>query len=268
MLNEINDKEKLLVIKEYIKYALKNGLDNVFFEQVLKELLPNNNGDLLIDYRVLEKGYMTALFRPHQREVLVSVNKMNEWLDKNCDDLRKMYKIDDLNEFRIFLSLFVVAHEIEHAKQFFIGNGEEEAPNILVKKGYEGIFDLFYKDESIFPRPIKDTRRKISLMLYKMKENNYILERNANVEGADYLTQLALYMNKENIFNVFNDLKTNFLKLGYVESNMGCLEETYRNILMYDKYKKIYKDLEICCEDRIRYGLSISDDTRIKILKK
>ena len=58
------------------------------------------------------------------------------------------------------------------------------------------------------------------------------------------------------------------MKLGYINSNIGSIEETYRKTLMYRKYKKIYEDLEISDDERIRFGFNISDETRNKLLSK
>lgn len=267
MLNKIQNKEQLLIIKDLIEYAQKKGIDKVFLEQVLTELLPSNNGISLMNYKILNKGYMTALFDPNTERILISMNKLNQWLDMNSNDLNKVYKIDDLNEFKIFLTLFAIVHEIEHAKQFLIGKDLITAPNQLIRNGYKGLFELFRADDSIIPRPIKNTRRFISLMLYKVKQNYYVLERNANVESTELLKQLSLYMNKEDIFDIFDDFKTNFLKIGYIKNNIGSLEETYHNIFMYDKYIKFYENLNISEENKIRYGLKVSEETRIKILE-
>lgn len=237
-----------------------------FFEQALKTLLPNDNEKTLVNYTILEKGYSAALFRPHKEEIVMSIDKMKKWLDDNANDLKEVYNIDNVNQFKIFLSLFAIDHEIEHANQFLISKDLITAPNTLIANGYKGILELFNKDNSIIPRPIKNTRKDLSLMLYRIKQYNYILERNANVESANLLTQLALYLDNENIFNIFNNLKTQFLKIGYTKSNMGCLEETYRSILMYDKYKKFDKNLVLCEEDKVRYGFNISNETKVKVL--
>ena len=62
-------------------------------------------------------------------------------------------------------------------------------------------------------------------------------------------------------------MRNDFLKLGYVNSSKGSLEETYRNILMYDKYKKFYNDLDLSNKDKIRYGLKVDEDVRKLLLK-
>ena len=81
------------------------------------------------------------------------------------------------------------------------------------------------------------------------------------------LCNCSLYMETYDIYNMFLSLKNKFLKLGYVDSNIGSFEETYRKILMYDKYLKISKELNICEKDRVRYGLNISEVTRKKVLE-
>ena len=91
MLNNISNKERLLIIKDLIEYAEKKGLDKNFFEQVLKTLLPNDNEKPLVNYTILEKGYSTALFIPHKEKIVISIDKMKKWLDDNTNDLKEVY---------------------------------------------------------------------------------------------------------------------------------------------------------------------------------
>ena len=52
----------------------------------------------------------------------------------------------------------------------------------------------------------------------------------------------------------------------YEKSCDGLLVETYKKILMYDKYLRFDKGNDLSMTDRIRYGLSIDEESRKNIL--
>lgn len=162
----------------------------------------------------------------------------------------------------------MITHEIEHSYQYLMAKGKVNAPCQMIQSGYQGIFALFNRNSSIIPRPIKETRELISYLLYKKNENLYILERNANLEATDLLCQLALFTGRDDIYKIFNEMKNTFMSVGYTDDNQGNLKETYQKILMYDKYKKFYQENNMSEEDKIRYGLNISEQTRARILGK
>ena len=62
-------------------------------------------------------------------------------------------------------------------------------------------------------------------------------------------------------------MKNTYLKCGYINSSIGSIEETYRKILMYSKYKKFFNEINLCEEEKVRYGFSISEETRKKLIK-
>lgn len=267
MSNILKNQNDLIVLSNIINYVNKNELSKSYLEEVLKLLIPNNNGDYLIDYIVKEKGTITANFVPQFKYIKVSLNKINKWLELNEKELAELYKISDNNILKSFLFLFSITHEIEHSYQYLMGEGVIKVPNKIIQCGYKGIFDLLLPDNYIIPRPIKETRNRIALVLYKLKQNFFILERNANIECTDLLCQLASYMEREDIFKIFNDLRNSFMRIGYKENSMGSLDETYKKIFLYDRYKKFYEVVNMIEEQKARYGLSISEQTRQKILQ-
>lgn len=73
-------------------------------------------------------------------------------------------------------------------------------------------------------------------------------------------------MKEENFYKTFNNIKSQYAKIGYLNSTQGSLEETYKKIQMYKKYQKFYQDTDLSEEDCIRYGLKIKESTRKRIL--
>lgn len=268
MSNIITKKEELLFLSDTIKYLNNHEISKHYLEEILKQLLPKINGETLIRENISENGITTAVFSPRTESIKISINKINEWLKSNSKDLSEMYKIDDINTLKSFLFLFMITHEIEHSYQYLISQGTIKSPCEIIKQGYTGIFDLMSPNKNIIPRPIKETRRTLSVFLYKLKENFYILERNANIESADLLIKLATFMEREDMINLFKDIHDTCIKIGYTENSKGSLDETYRKILLYDRYKKFFEETNLKEEDKIRLGLNISEETRQKILKK
>lgn len=262
----MNNKGQLLIMKDVLNYLQNNELSKTYLEEILKELLPKNNNELLVNYNIKEKGLVTSQFQPSTKSIDISLNKINTWLENNIKDFINNYKVNDINILKSYLVLFILSHEIEHSKQYLIAEGKIETPCILLKDAYKGLFELLNPKETIIPRPIKDTKRRLSLFLYKLKENYYVLERNANIESMSLISQCALYNNNEDIYNIFDDMKNIYLKCGYIDSTMGSVEETYRKILMYNKYKTFTHQIGFSVQDKIRYGLEITEEVRNKVL--
>ena len=252
--------DNLIFLKEVIDYIKNKELNKSVIEKVLEELIP----DKMIGYSINEIGF-NICFIPTIKKIVVSLNMIDTYLRINNKDLSLMYNIKDTKNFSIFLILFMLIHEIEHSKQYLIGKDIIDSNDIL-KYGYKYLYEILDSKESIIPNPFKKTKNLISQIIYRKNENHYVLERNANVESLSLLCDLALFINNEEIYNALNSMRNSFLKFGYENSNVGCFEETYRNLLMYNKYKKIYTDLDISIEDKIRYGFRIDEDTREKVL--
>lgn len=268
MSNIIKNKDDLILLKDIVTYTKSHELTTSYLEDILKHLLPRDGDKLLTDYYIKESGNLTGMFVPDSNKILLSLDNMNVWLDRQVDDFCEEYQISDKNEFKSYMLLFVLTHEIEHAYQFLIGKGIVSAPNDVLKKAYLGLFELLAKKHYILPQPVTLTRRMISKILYKAKENQYLLERNANILSMELVSQSALFNGNEEIYKAFDDMMRTYLVCGYTNGNIGSIEETYHDIHMYNKYRKFYHDIEIDDKDKVRYGFGINDEIREKILKR
>lgn len=266
MANIIKSTEDLLLLKDIINYTQKNELSVGYLEDILKNLLPKDDNKLLTNYYVKNKGYDTALFQPAYNKIILSVNRINEWLAHQLNDFSKTSNITDSNKFRSYLLVFMISHEIEHAYQYLIGRGMVDASNDVLKEAYNGIYNLMIKKHYIIPRPITITRKLVSTFLYQAGRDLYLLERNANILGAEAAKDCALYNGDYDIYNFFDDFMRTYLICGYGDNTMGSIEETYRKILMYDKYIKFYHDLPLNDKEKVRYGFNINEETREKVL--
>lgn len=266
-MNNLYEENNLQFLCDIINDLEKNNLTESYLEEIIKNLMKIVNIENLIDYRIREKGNITASFEPQYKFIRMSVNRLNNFMDANQNDFKEYIIENDYNKLRGYFLLFALTHEIEHSRQYLMGEKIITAPNEMLSSVYKDIMGLFTNKNYILPRPIKEIRTFISLILYKRKQNFYVLERNANVESLDIVRKSALYNEDEEISILFNSMKYEFLKCGYESTTEGVIEETYRELLMYDKYKRICKEIEISEEDRVRYGFNIDENTRTKLLQ-
>ena len=268
MTNIIHNKSELMIFKDILNYFQNNEISKEHLEEVLKKLIPNDNGSPLISYNVSETGIITASFAPRTKSINMSINKVNIWLEEMTNNFITSLKPSDYNVLRSYMLLFIITHEIEHSYQYLISEGIVNSPNDVLKEAYKGLFELYVPTDYVIPRTIKETRKIISFYLYNLKPHFYLLERNANIESTDLVSQCALYNDREDIYQIFTDMKNLFLKLGYFYNSNGSIKETYKQILMYNKYKEFYTEPDIDQDERVRYGFSVSQETRDKILSK
>lgn len=266
MSNIIKNDDDLDYVIKFINNVYINGLEKKSLEELINYLIPKSNGKNLISYKLTEQNTLTALFEPLTKTIEISFDRLNNWLKNNIKDFEKHYQIGDTRMFYAYLALFVITHELEHSYQYLLAYGFIKG-NKTMSLYYKYLENLFQKDKSLFPNTIKRYKKVVSLLLYKAQENQYILERNANIEALDLLCQCAIKMNRQDMFAIFNGMRNLFLKQGYYDSNKGNIEETYRNILMYKKYRKVKVDQSLDEDEKVRYGLPISEETRSKILK-
>ena len=77
MSNIIKTKEQLQTLKDTLSYLKNHEINKDFLEEILTYLGPKNNGDLLINYNIREKGIITAQFVPSTKSINISINKIN-----------------------------------------------------------------------------------------------------------------------------------------------------------------------------------------------
>ena len=248
--------------------AKDNGFDKETIESILERIMPRDkDGNMLLKYRVSDKGGHTAIFIPQYEVVEVSIKRLNSWLDINTRDLAEMYEIDDKELLRSYLVLMVLMHEVEHANQYLISLGKVEAPCIAIRDAYSILFDLMKRKDYILPRPIKQVRRAVSVISYKRRENEFLLERNAQFDSLDTLSNIAFYNEDMDIRGFLLDMRSVFATAGYTSNTDGNLINTFKDIFMKDKLKKInhdYDDMDMM--DRYRLGLPVDQHTRERIL--
>lgn len=268
MSNIIKNSKDYDMLKYYFDDIKNNGLSIKNIVSLIEEIIPRENGEILINSNINERDNRTPVFIPKYETIIISLNKFNEWLDVNLNDLSGSYKVNDLKSLRTYLTLFTLLHEIEHSYQYLLYNNKVEGFEVM-KQFYKIIFEIVNSKEYVFPRPIKEIRRIIALIFYKLNQDIYFVERNANIEALEPLVKLSIINKDEECNNILNDLYNGYKLLGY--SNEYCpIKETFSKIYMIDKYNKIMKKNScdnISFEDKVNYGLPI-DKEEINVLKK
>ena len=267
MANIGKNKDELVRIKRSLEMIKAIGFSREAVEYALLNVLPKDKDSIMVRYRVRDWGGKTAVFFPHLNMIDLSVEKCQEWVLKNSKDFIQLYNIKDVEKFKNYLSLFIILHEVEHAYQHLIGDGKLEAPCKLVKEGYKSLNNLLIKPNCVIPHPIKDVKRAISLVQYCKKQNDYVLERNANVDAFNALRLLAAHLGDEEMYLVFKNMLETCLTIGYEVDTKGCFYHTFKDLHMMNVFNKINNTDGLTSEDRVFYGVDIDDSIREKILE-
>ena len=168
----------------------------------------------------------------------------------------------DEEAIRNYITIGIIAHEVEHSYQYLMSKGIINSPNDVVKDAYKYIFDITLG---------KDFEGKnIDLLqeLYIENQNKILLERNAEIERFDLLMKLAEYNSRNDLHGLFKWLKDWHQTFGYHNSNIGSIHETFKILQLEDLFLKFNHNVIMDDDERMRYGFPISDELRLKILKK
>lgn len=263
----IKTKEDLKKLSEYLKFINTSKIDKDVISDILESLLPKKESELLVDYKINETSNIKepAFYVPLFNTIYITLDKLKKWIELNFKDFCDVNNTEN-EQLKLYLLLFLLLHEIEHSYQGLLRLNGVEAPNKLVKDGYSTFMNLLVSGNKTKINPVKRIVRDIRLSKYYGKKDYYVLERNANLEASMTLVSLAQFTGDKEIEKIFYDMTKAYSILGYEENKFGCMLQTYKDLLYYSRYKKIDKS-DINDDDRIRYGLEISNDKRIELLK-
>ncbi len=270
------DKDTLLLIKDFLITLDSNGLKYGNLNQrdiyeFLRQILPRTSNNIeLISCVVNERGDRTAYFNQQLECIFVNLDKVLVWLKDNIDYLFNVTEEleVDRNKLAKYLMVFILAHEVEHGYQYLIGKEIVLAPCTLLQSAYRELFDLLVGLNERLPF-LKQINRNVRRNIYVKNREQFLLERNANVEAYDLLSRFALFVSDEEMYKLFSWLKDGYEGIGYTQNRKGCLINTYDSLFMSSHlWFKQKDDIDLSEEEKVRYGLRVTEKTRKKVLEK
>ena len=269
-MSHIREKDNLLKLKSYMS-KLDGNTSIEIINDILNELVPKtDNNKNMIGVIVSEGNKFSSRpgYMPSSNTIIIPKDNLIRNSDNSAELLAKEFCYDDKEKLSSYYQMFSLLHEVEHGYQFLIAKGILKFPYIEVKAGYEGIINSIYQKNSIIPNPIRDLRCGISFLKYQANAYSFVLERNAEVEASNDTCLLAREVGDEEIADIFDAFTLAFQFVGYEENEKGCMYQTYLGILRKRIFDRIKQDDNMSEEDRLRFGLSISNETRNTLMKR
>lgn len=254
------EKEKMLKIRSIIEEINRNGINEEAF-QALDPLLNTGN----IPLRFSNINPKAASFNPNYRTILVNIKKMISWVDEMVKSSLDYFYISDVNLLKSYLVVYVLAHEVDHSIQYLIGKGDMDGRYPFNHDVYKDIFDILIPKKYIIPRPVSFVRDTYRFFTYRKNAYDYILERNASIEGYDLVANIAREVGDAEIVDYMISSRNTFMLIGYNEDGTGALKGTYSGLKMMRKYNKLNIP-EMSLLDKCREGIEVTEDERKLVL--
>jgi len=246
------EKEKLLEVRNVLEDIKTKGTNKKYIIE-LDRLI--NDNDIPLKFSTLNNN--AAAFNPNYKVINVNLDRLHSWLDEMMEYYQKNYYITDVELFKAYLTLYVYAHEIEHTNQFAYAFLDKEPKYAFKKQVCQDIFNLMIPKKHLLPRPITLSKEIYRFVLYKKNAYNYILERNASIEGFDLASKVAYYSDEKDIMKPLIDSRNVNVLQGYLNDSYGCLYETYKGLKMMKEYRKLDIPDDLILTDKAREGLSL-----------
>lgn len=280
-----NLSQKETIVLETILELRKKGIKPSFdlTKRILEELIyKDNQGNNLTNYRFVQKsatnlfGNNTIQFNPKYNSLNIVSDKMLLLIEIQCKSFLENTNVSEkeYQDLYYYLYFWSIMHEISHSKQYLIAfkNFDTEFSELRIL--YKELLVLLISDDNLlipFGKMVRFARE----IIYKIKQNELLLERNAHVESFESLVRMANndYNLSPKIYNLLNEFYTLFLLSGYKKEESRIIspcEHSLKTVLKSRKLKKIEFFKEGTILDRLTLGLPISDDelAKIKAIKK
>lgn len=242
------------------EFRKNENKDDIIYEIINTMLPENNNYQAKVILRRDDRS--PAYFSPEKKIISIHPELLEKhinkyFVNKNIHKINKYFPEINSTELYNYFAILVLAHEIEHLYQYLIGYNHIEFPYKIVKDAYKNIYDMLCNRNTL----LQEYR-------YKMNSNpTLLIEKNANIEAINLICKIAKYEDNNDIYELFNQIMINNLKISYIKFYNGAIEETYSKFLAKKIYKTFDKTEDVPTEERIRYGLPISKKEKKKLLK-
>ncbi len=229
-------------------------------------IIRDGNGKALVSYSI----DLTKSFKPNYD---IDDNSVNFSDDGFITSVAKYYKqftkdfssYSVSDDFKNYLAIFILSHELEHAYQACIKKCLIVSPSIMLESCYKMCFN---PKSEIANYSLKEKLRYIiGKSLYKLFRGQLALERNANLESADLIYKLASLESNENMLKLIEELRMFQAFFGYNHNGPGVLVNTAKILLQFDKLKGFEEADIFSFEEKVRYGLPINEDELYQLVQ-
>ncbi len=254
------EKTQLIELRNVIEEINSKGIteDSI----VGLDVLLNDNKVPLIFSGLNNKA---ASFNPNYKRILVNLKKTISWVDEMVKSSTEYFEVKDIELLKAYLLVYMYSHEVEHTNQFYIAMGLKKPNYEYKQQAFKHIFDVMIPKDYIIPRPITTIRDFIRFIRYNKNAYDYVLERNASVEGYDKAMQVALEAGDQEIYNYMLASRNTCMLIGYLDNGKGALLNTFEGLKMKREYDKL--DIpSLSLTERAREGLEVSEDERKLVL--
>lgn len=260
-MSNITKTEDLKNLYLHLEHLKIKGVDKSFIGDFLDDyIIRDANGKNLISYSL----DLTKRFKPYYSIDDNSVNiSYDGFITSVSQYYRQFLKIFNLypnvsDDLKNYLAIFILSHELEHAYQGCIKNGLVVSPSIMLESCYKMCFN---PKSEIANYSLKEKLRYIIRdYIYEIFRGQLALERNANVESADLIYKLASLESNEDLIKLIEELRMFQAFIGYNFNGPGVLVNTAKITFQYDKLKGFEEKDIFSFEEKIRYGLPITED--------
>ena len=256
----IMKKEELLEIRSIIE-DLNNSIKESYIEELYKKL--GNDSIPLVFTNI---NFITGSFSPKFNVISVNPSEVDKWADKLIDDSKEYFEIEDRKLLKSYLIVCMLAHEIEHSNQKLIADGKKEPKYDYQTKAYKDIYDCLRIKQYLLPRPISLARDFIKYKKYKKNAYDFILERNASIEGFNIASAVAQKSNDYSVLDYLITSRNANMFQGYVDNGDGTLKYTYDKLGMLKEYNKLIIPSDIPLYEKAREGLELTEEERKKVV--
>ncbi len=252
----------------HLEHLRSKGIDKTFISNFLDEyIIKDMNGKPLVSYSLDSTEFLIPNYNFDYNSINISYDGFLLSVSKYCNQLLKDFNSysNVSNDFKNYLAIFILSHELEHAYQACIRNDLIVSPSIMLDSCYKM---YFIPKREFLGYSFKDKiRYVIGRLLFEMKSSSLALERNANLESADLIYKLSSLESNENLTKLIEELRMYQAILGYNSKGQGVLVNTAKTMLQYDKLKGFEEVDTLSFEERVRYGLPIANDELVNLVQ-
>ncbi len=260
--------ENLKTLYSHIEYLRNKGIDKTFIANFFDDIIiKDENGKSLVSYSL----DLTKNFIPNYDIIDNSINisydgfimVMEKCYNQFAEIFNSYSNVTD--DFKNYLAIFILSHELEYAYQVGIKNGLIVSPSIMLESCYKMVYNLKIEFSNYSLK--NKLRNIIPLIKYEKAQGHLALERNANLESFNLLYKIASLESNEDLLKLIEELRMFQALTGYNSNGPGVLVNTAKTILQLNKLKGFEEVDTLSFEEKVRYGLPISEDELYRLVQ-